>query len=53
MLKKMGLEIIMITGDNPKTAQAIAKKLGIDRALAEVLPQAKADALKNFRKRVK
>lgn len=47
-LKKMGKEIIMITGDNPKTAQAIAHELGIDRVLAQVLPQQKADVIKQL-----
>lgn len=47
-LKRMGKEIIMITGDNPKTAAAIGKKLGIDRVLAEVLPQQKADVVKRL-----
>ena len=47
-LKKMGKEIIMITGDNPKTAAAIAKEVGIDRILAEVRPQEKAEQIKKL-----
>ncbi len=47
-LQRMGKEIIMITGDNPRTAAAIAKQVGIDRFLAEVLPQEKANKIKEL-----
>jgi len=39
--KEMGIDVVMLTGDNKRTAEAIRKKLGIGRALAEVLPQDK------------
>ena len=49
-LHAQGLRIAMITGDNARTAQAIAKKLGIDRVVAEVMPDGKVAALAELRK---
>jgi Cu+-exporting ATPase len=47
-LQKMEIETVMITGDNHRTAQAIAKKAGISRVLAEVLPQDKANEVRQL-----
>ena len=49
-LKEMGLSVVMLTGDNASTAYTIARELDIDRVEAEVLPQDKAEVVRNLQK---
>ncbi|KAH7439364.1 hypothetical protein KP509_04G057700 [Ceratopteris richardii] len=50
-LKRMGISSIMVTGDNWRTARAIAKEVGIDQVVAEVLPGEKAEVIKELQER--
>ena len=52
-LKSMGLDVYMITGDNERTAQAIAKEVGITNVLAEVLPENKAEVVEEIKSKGK
>ena len=49
MLRNMGLEVVMITGDNPNTAKAVGSALGIEHIMAEVLPEDKATEIARLR----
>lgn len=50
-LQHMGIEVIMLTGDNQRTADAVGKEAGVDRVIAGVLPDGKAAVIKNLQKR--
>ena len=48
-IQEMGIEVVMLTGDNKKTAEAVAKKLGINKVIAEVMPQDKSRIISEFK----
>lgn len=48
ILKSLGIETVMLTGDNEKSAQAVAKQVGVDRVIANVLPDQKAQVIKDL-----
>jgi Cu+-exporting ATPase len=52
-LHRLGLEVVMLTGDHPRTAKAIAEQIKIDRVLAEVLPEQKAREIKRLQEQGK
>lgn len=52
-LKNMGIEVVMITGDNERTARTVGKEAGVDRVIAGVLPGGKEDIIKSLQKKGK
>lgn len=52
-LQKMGIEVVMLTGDNERTARAIGKQAGVDRVVADVLPDGKEKEIRRLQKRGK
>jgi P-type Cu+ transporter len=51
-LKKLGLEVILLTGDHVANAQRLARRVGIDRVLSQVLPQGKADTIRTLQSKL-
>ena len=47
-LKRLGLSVVMMTGDNQRTADAVAKEVGVDRVISEVLPEGKSGEIKRL-----
>ncbi len=50
-LQKRNIEVVMLTGDNEKTAKAIAKKIGVDKVIANVLPKQKAEEIRKLKEK--
>lgn len=50
MLQKKGIDVVMLTGDHPVTAHAVANQLGINQVIAEVLPEGKSEVIAGFKK---
>jgi len=48
-LKRLGIEVVIMTGDNKRTAQAVAREVGVERVLSEVLPEGKSSEIKRLR----